>query len=105
MEEGILAMSKKELTRLEIVQRVAGKQLRQTEAARLLSLTGTAGEDAPRLRSASGRTVRGCPEFCVNGVLYCCGIRSSNWIVNRFSAAFQSLMGIVHFLLMLFSAR
>lgn len=39
MEEGIIAMSKKELTRLDIVQRVAGKQLRQAEAARLLSLT------------------------------------------------------------------
>lgn len=39
MEEGIIAMSKKELTRLDIVQRVAGKQLRQVEAARLLSLT------------------------------------------------------------------
>lgn len=39
MEEVIIAMSKKELTRLEVVQRVAGKQLRQTEAARLLSLT------------------------------------------------------------------
>lgn len=39
MEEEIIAMSKKELTRLDIVQRVAGEQLRQAEAARLLSIT------------------------------------------------------------------
>lgn len=32
-------MSKKELTRLEVVQRVAGKQMRQAEAARQLSLS------------------------------------------------------------------
>lgn len=39
MEEEVIAMSKKELTRLEVVQRVAGKQLRQAEAARQLSLS------------------------------------------------------------------
>jgi transposase len=39
MEGEVIAMSKKELTRLDIVQRVAGKQLRQAEAARRLSLT------------------------------------------------------------------
>lgn len=39
MEEGIIAMSKKELAQLEIVQRVEGKQLRHAEAARWLSLT------------------------------------------------------------------
>jgi hypothetical protein len=39
MEEEIIAMSKKELTRLDIVQRVARKQIRHAEAARLLSLT------------------------------------------------------------------
>ena len=32
-------------------------------------------------------------------------IRSSNWMVKRFRAAFQSRIGIVHFLLMFFSAR
>jgi len=32
-------MSKKELTRLEVVQRVASKQMRQREAARLLSVS------------------------------------------------------------------
>ena len=39
MEEGVIAMSKKELTRLEVVQRVAGKQMRLAEAARQLSLS------------------------------------------------------------------
>jgi hypothetical protein len=39
MEEDIIEMSKKELTRLGIVQRVASKQLRQTEASRRLFLT------------------------------------------------------------------
>lgn len=39
VEEEIIVMSRQELTRLEIVQRVADKQLRQAEAARRLSLT------------------------------------------------------------------
>lgn len=39
MEEGIVTMSKKELTRLEVVQRVAGKQMCHAEAARQLSLS------------------------------------------------------------------
>ena len=39
MEEGVIAMSKKELTRLEVVQRVTGKQMRLAEAARQLSLS------------------------------------------------------------------
>jgi len=39
MEEGIIAMSKKELTRLEVVQRVTGKQMGYSEAARKLSVT------------------------------------------------------------------
>jgi transposase len=39
MEGGFIAMSKKELSRLEVVQRVAGKRMRHAEAARLLSLS------------------------------------------------------------------
>lgn len=39
MGEGIIAMSKKELTRLEVVQRVTGRQMRVAEAARQLSLS------------------------------------------------------------------
>lgn len=39
MEGEIIAMSKKELTRLEVVQRVTGKQMGYSEAARLLSLS------------------------------------------------------------------
>jgi transposase len=39
MEEGIVTMSKKELTRLEVVQRVTGRQMRVAEAARQLSLS------------------------------------------------------------------
>lgn len=39
MEEGIIAMSKKELTRLEVVQRVIGKRMRHAEAASQLSLS------------------------------------------------------------------
>jgi transposase len=39
MEEGIIAMSKKELTRLEVVQRVTGRQMRHAEAAHQLSLS------------------------------------------------------------------
>lgn len=39
MEKGIIAMSKKELTRLEAVQRITSKQMRLSEAARQLSLS------------------------------------------------------------------
>lgn len=39
MNEGIIAMSKKELVRLEVVQRVTGKQMGHAEAARQLALT------------------------------------------------------------------
>ena len=39
MEEGIIAMSKKELTRLEVVQGVASKRMRISEAVGHLSLT------------------------------------------------------------------
>lgn len=39
MEQGIIPMSKKELTRHDIVQRVVRKQMKQAEAARLLSIT------------------------------------------------------------------
>lgn len=39
MEGAIIAMSKQELTRLDIVQRVVRRQMTQAEAARLLSLT------------------------------------------------------------------
>lgn len=39
MEEGIIAMSKKELTRLELVQRVAGKQMSASDAGRQLMLS------------------------------------------------------------------
>ena len=43
--------------------------------------------------------------LCKREIVYCCGIRPSNKMVNRFNAAFQSWIGIVHFLLMLRSAR
>ena len=43
--------------------------------------------------------------LCKRGLGQCCGIRSSNWMVNRFRAAFQSRIGIVHFSLMFLSAR
>ena len=39
MEEKVIEMSKKELTRLEIVQRVADKRMKHAEAARQLSLS------------------------------------------------------------------
>lgn len=39
MGEEVIAMSKKELTRLEVVQRIAGKQMRHAEAAQQLALT------------------------------------------------------------------
>lgn len=39
MKEGIVTMSKKELTRLEVVQRVADGQMRQRDAAQLLSVS------------------------------------------------------------------
>lgn len=39
MGEGIITMSKKELTRLEVVQRVTGKRMRHSEAARQLSVS------------------------------------------------------------------
>lgn len=39
MEGGIITMSEKELTRLEVVQRVTGKQMGHAEAARQLSVT------------------------------------------------------------------
>jgi transposase len=39
MKEGIVTMSKKELTRLEVVQRVVDRQMRQRDAARMLSVT------------------------------------------------------------------
>ena len=43
--------------------------------------------------------------LCKRVFVYPCAIRSSNWMAKRFRAAFQSLIGIDHFLLMLFSAR
>lgn len=39
MEEGIVTMSKKELTRLEVVQRVEDRQMRQRDAAQALSIS------------------------------------------------------------------
>jgi len=39
MEEGSVTMSKNELTRLDIVQRVADKRMRQAEAASRLGLS------------------------------------------------------------------
>lgn len=39
MEEGNITMSKKELTRLEVVQRVMDRQMRQRDAARTLCLS------------------------------------------------------------------
>lgn len=39
MSEGVIAMSKKELTRLEVVRRVTDKQMGHSEGARLLSLS------------------------------------------------------------------
>lgn len=39
MEEGIITMSKKELTRFEVMQRVTDRQMRHAEAARQLSVS------------------------------------------------------------------
>jgi PKHD-type hydroxylase len=53
-----------------------------------------------------GSLIGGCKFFCVNGLfVYRTGILPSNSIVNRFSAAFQSRIGMVHFLAMLRSAK
>lgn len=43
--------------------------------------------------------------LCKRGFIHSGGSRSSNWMVNLVSAAFQSRIGIVHFWLMLRSTR
>lgn len=43
--------------------------------------------------------------LCKRGFVHSGGSRSSNWMVNRVSAAFQSRIGMVHFWLMFLSAR
>ena len=74
-------------------------QLRKTSDLRMRQLIDAAEElGTPQKKGVS--------EFlCKRGFGYSRGMRSSNWMVKRFSAAFQSRIGMVHFWLMLRSAR
>lgn len=77
MEEGDITMSRKELTRLEVVQRVIERQMRQRDAARALSLS----------ERQVKRLVRAYRESGAAGLVSRRRGQPSN---NRFGAAFKA---------------